>query len=85
MISNISIATHAMYYNPSIVNNLIANTNHKNNDKKNEDKILSNREVLSTKEKLKRLNQQLYTPFSISSMILKSKFANEDNSDDRIS
>ena len=84
MISNISITTHAMYYNPLIANNLVANKNHNNIEKKKENKIVSSREVLSTNEKLTQLNQQLYTPHSISAMILKSKFEHELNKENEV-
>jgi len=53
-----------------------SSSNFDNNDKKNHNYNLYNKEdkKLSTKDKLDELNQVVYSPSSINTMILKSKF-----------
>ena len=88
MLSNHLKENYSMYYNPGILNHKnssIENTssenfnkNNQSNQQQNQDtmKQQTKKQILSTKDKLSKINQLHYMPSSVNTMILKNKLEN---------
>jgi hypothetical protein len=76
------ISTQGYEYNTRLISPIVthikskSNSSFENSDKKNQSNILYNKKNkrLSTKDKLEELNQILYSPSLLNTIILKSKF-----------